>query len=68
VEKSLHPQGALITRHNIYYTTWKQGIIKAIFRTGDILRITLKFFSVKPNTPYQKLADLLNQRLREHFE
>jgi len=47
---------------------WKQGIIKAIFRTGDTLRITLKFFSDKPNTPYQKLADLLNQRLREHFE
>mgnify|MGYP001140784906 CR=1 FL=1 len=47
---------------------WKQSIIKVIFRKGDTLRLALKLFDTQYDTPYRKLANLLNQRLREYFE
>jgi len=47
---------------------WRQGIIKVIFRKGDTLKLALKFFDTQYDTPYRKLADLLNQRLKDYFE
>ncbi|OYT41839.1 restriction endonuclease [Candidatus Pacearchaeota archaeon ex4484_26] len=46
---------------------WKEGIIKAVFRKGDTLRLLLKFFESKKDTPYQSLASLLKNLLKKYY-
>jgi len=46
---------------------WNEGIIKAIFREGKTLKLLLDFFNSQLDTPYKKLGDLLNQRLKKYF-
>lgn len=46
---------------------WEEGIIKAIFRTGETLRLILNYFSSQTSAPYQKLSELLKERLEEYY-
>ena len=46
---------------------WEEGIIKAIFRSGETLRLILNYFFVQTSAPYQKLAKLLQERLEEYY-
>lgn len=46
---------------------WKEGIMKALFKEGKTLRLLLKFFNSKPDTPYKNLAKLLQQKIEKYF-
>ncbi|MBA2124592.1 hypothetical protein B9J78_06660 [bacterium Unc6] len=46
---------------------WDEGIVKAIFRKGETLKLLLEFFKSQDSIPYKKLASLLNQRLQKYF-
>ena len=46
---------------------WEEGIIKAIFRSGETLRLILNYFTTQASAPYQKLSKLLKERLEEYF-
>jgi hypothetical protein len=46
---------------------WEEGIIKAVFRKGDTLRLLLEFFESKRDTPYQSLANLLKNLLKKYY-
>jgi len=46
---------------------WDEEIVRAIFREGKTLRFLLEFFKSQDGTPYENLADLLNQRLKNYF-
>jgi hypothetical protein len=45
---------------------WSEGIVKAIFREGLTLKLLLEFFRTQHSIPYERLTDLLTQRLK-HF-
>ena len=46
---------------------WEEGIIKAIFRTGETLRLILNYFITQSLAPYQKLSELLKERLKKYY-
>jgi len=46
---------------------WEEGIIKAIFRNGETLRLILNYFFTQTSAPYQKLSKLLKERLEEYY-
>jgi hypothetical protein len=46
---------------------WEEGIIKAIFRNGETLKLTLNYFLTQTSAPYQKLFTLLQERLKEYY-
>jgi len=46
---------------------WEEGIIKAIFRKGDTLKLLLEFFESKGDTPYQSLANSLKILLKKYY-
>ena len=46
---------------------WKEGVIKAIFREGQTLRMVVKYFNNIGSTPYKKLANLLEKRIEEFY-
>jgi len=46
---------------------WEEGIIKAIFREGETLRLLLEFFKKQHTTPYNQLATILTKRLGEYY-
>jgi Holliday junction resolvase-like predicted endonuclease len=46
---------------------WEEGIIKAIFRSGETLRLILNYFIAQTSAPYQKLSKLLKERLEEYY-
>jgi len=46
---------------------WDEGIIKAIFKSGETLREILNYFNTQTSAPYQKLSKLLKERLEEYY-
>jgi len=46
---------------------WDEGIIKAIFRNGETLRLMVDYFTAQTSAPYQKLSKLLKERLEEYY-
>ena len=46
---------------------WKEGIIKAIFKTGETLELILEYFTNQESAPYQNLSILLQKRLNEYY-
>jgi len=46
---------------------WEEGIIKALFRTGETLRLTLDYFTTQSLAPYRELAELLKERLKKYY-
>jgi hypothetical protein len=44
---------------------WEAGIIKALFKTGDTLKILLRFFSSQTNS--QNLYKLLEDKLKKYY-
>ena len=49
-------------------TLWEEGIMKAIFREGVTLKLLLEFFRSQNSTPYRKLANLLDIRLKQFYQ
>jgi len=47
---------------------WEEGIMLAIFRDGATLRLLCKNFSKKPERAYQKLAEMIRQKLMKYYE
>jgi len=46
---------------------WKEGIMLAIFRNGKTLKMLYEFFSKRPERAYQKLAEMIRQKLRDYY-
>lgn len=46
---------------------WTEGIIGAIFRMGESLRLVLRYFESQKDTPYLELARLLKARIKAHY-
>jgi len=46
---------------------WEEGIMVAIFRNGKTLELLFKFFNKKREKVYQKLAEMIKQRLKEYI-
>jgi len=46
---------------------WEEGIIKAIFRTGETLNLILNYFIDQKSRPYQKLSNLLKDKLNRYY-
>ena len=40
----------------------------AIFRNGETLRLLFEFFSGKEEGTYQKLAEMMKQKLEKYYE
>ena len=47
---------------------WEEGIMLAIFRNGETLRLLFEFFSGKEEGTYQKLAEMIKQKLEKYYE
>jgi len=47
---------------------WEEGIMLVIFRNGATLRLIYEFFSRKPERAYQKLAEMIKQKLENYYE
>jgi len=47
---------------------WKEGIMLAIFRNGETLRLLFEFFCRKTERAYQKFAEMIKQKLKEYYE
>ena len=47
---------------------WEEGIMLAIFRNGETLRLLFEFFSGKEERAYQKLAEMIKQKLEKYYE
>lgn len=47
---------------------WEEGIIEALFREGETLRMLSEFFKLQHDIPYERLAELLSQRLQKYYE
>ena len=47
---------------------WEEGIMLAIFRNGETLRLLFEFFSGKEERAYQKLAEMIKQKLENYYE
>ena len=46
---------------------WDEGIVKAIFRTGQTLRLLESYFETQTSTPYRVLSNLLQERLSQYY-
>ncbi len=46
---------------------WSEGIVKALFGRGQVLRDMQSYFAGRHTTPYKNLAHLLRQRLDEYY-
>ncbi len=46
---------------------WTEGIIKAVFRKGDTLKLVLEFFDEQQGKPYKELVELLNEKLNKFY-
>jgi len=46
---------------------WTEGIIKAVFRKGDVLKLVLGFFDKQQGKPYKELVELLNEKLNKFY-
>ena len=46
---------------------WEEGIIKAIFRKGDTLKMLLNYFKEKKDKPYQNLAKMLQEKFSNYY-
>ena len=46
---------------------WTEGIIKAVFRKGDTLKLVLGFFDEQQGKPYKELVELLNEKLNKFY-
>jgi len=47
---------------------WEEGIMLVIFRNGETLRLLFEFFSGKEEGTYQKLAEMIKQKLENYYE
>ncbi|MCD6573722.1 MAG: restriction endonuclease [Thermoplasmata archaeon] len=47
---------------------WRDGIMLTIFRNGATLRMLFDFFSKKPERAYRKLAEMIEQKLKEYYD
>lgn len=47
---------------------WEEGIMFAIFRNGKTLKILSEFFCNKSERAYQKLAEMITQKLNDYYE
>jgi len=46
---------------------WEEGIMKAMSRNGAILRLVLESFKSNKDTPYKKLSEQLEQKLKRYY-
>jgi len=46
---------------------WEERIIQAIFKKGTTLRYLLEYFNEQETQPYQQLATLLTERLKQYY-
>jgi hypothetical protein len=46
---------------------WVEGIIRAIFKKGDVLKLVLGFFDKQQGKPYKELVELLNEKLNKFY-
>ena len=46
---------------------WGEGIIRAIFKKGDVLKLVLGFFDKQQGKPYKELVELLNEKLNKFY-
>lgn len=46
---------------------WEEGIIKALFRTGDTLKLIQEEFSKMEGKVYKQLADDLREKLVKYY-
>lgn len=46
---------------------WEEGIIKALFKKGETLKLLLDFFEKQKKKDYQQLAKLLTERLKKYY-
>ena len=46
---------------------WEEGIIKALFRTGDTLKLIQEEFSKMEGKVYKRLADDLREKLVKYY-
>ena len=46
---------------------WEEGIMKVISRDSAILRLVLEFFRSNKDTPYKKLSEQLEQKLKRYY-
>ena len=47
---------------------WAEGIIKAIFRKGDTLKLVLEYLESQNNKPYQESAYLLKRLFKKYYK
>jgi len=47
---------------------WNEGIMLAIFRNGETLKMLFEFFSGKTEKAYRKLAEMIEQKLEKYYE
>jgi len=47
---------------------WKEGIIQALFKTGETFRLILEYFRQQHSTPYKNLEKLLTLRLSMYYD
>jgi len=47
---------------------WEEGIVLAIFRNGETLRLLFEFFGRKPERAYQKIAEMIKQKLEKYYK
>lgn len=46
---------------------WEEGIIKVLFREGKTLQLLLEFFKKENKKNYQRLAELLVERIKKYY-
>ncbi len=46
---------------------WEEGIIRAIFRQGDTLKLLLEYFKNKKSHPYTQLAEMLSEKMNKYY-
>ena len=46
---------------------WTEGIIKAVFRNGETLKLVLDYFKNQKDTPYLELGQLLKTKIKTHY-
>ncbi|MGC9070360.1 MAG: HpyAIV family type II restriction enzyme, partial [Elusimicrobiales bacterium] len=47
---------------------WTEGIIKAVFRSGKTLKLSLNYFEKQGIKPYTELTSLLNSLLKKYYD
>jgi len=46
---------------------WVEGIIKAVFKNGDTLKLILGYFEKRHDRPYKELAESLNNLFKKYY-